>query len=408
MSKLNEKKLRQDFPIFKKLIYGKPLVYLDNAATTQKPNQVLDAEKYFYTEQNANIHRGLYYLANQADVVYEKARAVVQNFINAKEQTEIVFTSGATAAINLVAQSYGQSHFENGEIIISSLMEHHSNIVPWQLIGARRQNKLIPTNITEKGELDLEHYAELLKLQPKLVAICHVSNVLGTVNPIKKMIKMAHAVGALVLVDGSQAVANLSVDVQDLDCDFYVFSGHKIYAPTGIGVLYAKKAILEKMPPYQGGGGMITSVDFSKTEFSDLPARFEAGTPNIAGAIGLAAAINYLKKLGMENIEAHSRALRKYTLAQLTQITGIKIIGMAADAVGVISFVLAGVHPHDIGTVLDREGIAIRAGHHCAMPLMHYFDIPATTRVSFGVYNTRAEVEVLISAIKKVKSLFNN
>jgi cysteine desulfurase / selenocysteine lyase len=405
---LNFTKLREDFPILKQLIRGKPLIYFDSAATTQKPKAVLAAMEYYYTHDNSNVHRGLHTLAARADKDYEKARETVRKFINAHSLSEIIFTHGATDAINLVAHSYVLSNLKAGDKILLSAMEHHSNIVPWQLAGKIFGTQIEVVPISAQGEIDLESYARLLQLEPKLVAITQVSNVLGTVNPIKKMVAMAHAVGAKVLVDGAQAVGHMAVDVQDLDCDFYVFSGHKMYGPTGVGVLYGKVDLLEKMPPYQSGGGMIKSVSFAETRYADLPAKFEAGTPAIAEAVGLATAIDYLQALTFAAISKHEEDLINYTLKALSEIPDLTIIGTAKEHTGLVSFVFNKIHPHDVGTILDTEGIAVRAGHHCAMPLMDFFNIPATVRISFGVYNTLQEVDVLIQSITKIKRIFQN
>jgi cysteine desulfurase/selenocysteine lyase len=399
-------KLRQDFPLLQTKMRGKPLTYLDSAATSQKPQCVIDAISQYYTHDNANIHRGVYELSERATQHYENARVTIQHFIHAKHAHEIIFVRGCTEAINLVAQSYGRSSFKaNDEIIISGL-EHHSNIVPWQLlceqVGAIL--KVIPIN--DAGEVDLECYQQLFSDKTKLVAFSHTSNALGTILPAKHMIDIAHAHQVPVLLDGAQAVPHMPVDVVDLDCDFYVFSAHKAYAPTGVGVLYAKSALLEKMPPYQGGGDMIESVSFEKTTYNKLPYKFEAGTPNIAGVIGFGVAIDYLTTIGMQQIASHEQTLLTYATQQLLAIDGLRIIGTAKHKVGVISFVLDGIHPHDIATILDDKGIAIRAGHHCAMPLMHRFKVPATARASFGLYNSFADIDRLIQGIDEVKKVF--
>lgn len=399
--------IRNQFPILKQLIHGKPLIYFDNAATTQKPQCVIDTVTNYYLHDNANIHRGIHTLAERASIAYENARIKVQQFINAKSPDEIIFVRGTTEAINLVAQSYGQKNFKENDEIILSTMEHHSNLVPWQLIAEKTGAKLQVINIFDNGELDLEHFKSLLNDRTKMLAITHVSNTLGTINPIKKMIKMAHKHNVPVLVDGAQSIAHLKIDVQDLDCDFFAFSGHKLYAPTGIGVLYGKQTLLDLMPPYQSGGGMIKTVTFEKTEFAELPRKFEAGTPNIEATIGLHTALDFLDKIGMDVISKHEDQLLKYANKKLSTINDLGIIGEAKNKTGVISLVFKNAHPHDVATILDSEGIAIRAGHHCNMPLMNHFNIPGTSRVSFGIYNTEEEIDVLISAIQKVKKFFD-
>lgn len=402
MSKKIEK-IRTQFPILKQLINGKPLVYLDNAATTQKPKRVIEAIGNYYTTSNAAVYRGVHTLSERATALYENARTTVREFINAKLNEEIIFVRGTTEAINLVAQSYGKNFKANDEIIITAL-EHHSNIVPWQMIAEKTKAKLQVVALTDDHAVDLNHYKKLLNERTKIVAITHVSNALGNVLPIKEMINLARQLNIPVLVDGAQAIAHLSVDVQDLDCDFYVFSGHKMYAPDGIGVLYGKTKLLEKMPPYQGGGGMIKTVNFTKTTYADLPQKFEAGTPNVSGAIGLMAAIEFLKEVGTQ-IFAHEENLTNYAKQKLAEINELKIIGIP-PSLSVISFTLDKIHPHDAGTILNSEGIAIRAGHHCAMPLMEYLGLAATTRASFGAYNTEAEVDILVAGIKKVLTIF--
>lgn len=400
-------KLRQDFPILAKKINNRELVYLDNAATTQKPKQVIQAIDDYYLTMNANIHRGVHTLAERSTHAYESVREKFKNFINAKSANEIIFVRGCTEAINLVAASFGRANFEAGDEIVISMAEHHSNIVPWQLINEQTGAKLKVININNQGEIDLEHYASLLNSKTKMVAVAHVSNVLGTLNPVKTMIQMAHAKNIPFLVDGAQAIPHLPVDVQDLDCDFYTVSGHKMYAPMGIGVLYGKEKFLDKMPPYQGGGSMISKVTFAKTEYAALPLKFEAGTPNVEGVIGLGAAIDYLKATGMQNIAEHGNYLMQYATNKLNAIANLRIIGAAKDKVAVISFILDDIHPHDIATVLNEEGIAIRAGHHCAMPLMEHFKIPATARVSFGLYNNLEEIDELVKGVEKVKQFFH-
>jgi cysteine desulfurase/selenocysteine lyase len=403
---LDLRRIRNDFPILQQQVHGKPLAYLDNAATTQKPREVIDALSRYYSADNANIHRGVHQLAERATRQYEEARVKAQHWINASDAREIVFVRGATEAINLVAQTYGRSNIDSaGEVIISAL-EHHSNIVPWQLLCEEKGARLRVVPINDRGEVLLDSFKELLNEKTRLVAIAHVSNALGTINPIREMIRMAHSQNAPVLIDGAQAVPHLEVDVQDLDCDFYAFSGHKMYGPTGIGVLYGKKSLLEKMPPYQGGGDMIRSVTFEKTLYNDIPYKFEAGTPNIAGVIGLGAAIDYLAEVGMSNISAYEEQLLSYAEREISRIEGVRIVGTASKKASVNSFVIEGIHPHDVGTILDREGIAVRTGHHCAQPVMDRFGIPATTRASLAFYNTTQEIDRLVAGIVRVKELF--
>jgi cysteine desulfurase/selenocysteine lyase len=397
---------RRDFPILQQQVYGHPLVYLDNAATSQKPRAVIDAISRYYESGNANIHRGVHFLSEHATEEHEAARRTVQAFLNAADKREIIFVRSATEAINLVAQSYGRKHVGAGDEVLITAMEHHSNIVPWQILCEEKGARLRVLPINERGELRMEELPKLLTPKTKLVAVTHVSNALGSINPIRKIVEMAHSLNIPVLVDGAQAVPHLKVDVQQLDADFYVFSGHKVYGPTGIGVLYGKRALLEAMPPYQGGGDMIRSVTFEKTIYNDLPYKFEAGTPNIGGAIGLGVAIDYITRLGIDNVAAHEHELLLYGTEALTGIPGIRLIGTAAEKAAVISFVLEGIHPHDIGTILDREGIAIRTGHHCAQPVMQCFGVPATARASFALYNTRQEIDVLVKGIQKVKEIF--
>lgn len=402
---LDVMRLRRDFPILRQTVNGKPLVYLDSAATSQKPQSVIDCEAYYYAALNANIHRGVHTLSQLATDAYEAARDTVQGLINAARREEIVFVRGTTEAINLVAASYGQRLRPGDEILISA-MEHHSNIVPWQLACERTGAILRVAPINDAGELLLDAFERLLGPRTRLVAVTHLSNALGTVNPVRYLIELAHAKGVPVLVDGAQAVPHLNVDVQALDCDFYAFSGHKLYGPTGIGVLYGKAALLDVMPPYQGGGDMIREVTFRRTTYNELPFKFEAGTPNIAGVIGLGAAIGYVSAVGLDAIAAHEHALLAYATGQAAQIAGLRIIGTAADKASILSFVLDGVHPHDAGTILDVEGVAVRAGHHCAMPVMERFDVPATVRASFALYNTREEVDALFRAVCKAQEVF--
>jgi cysteine desulfurase/selenocysteine lyase len=397
---------RDDFPILQTSVHGKPLVYLDNAATTQKPCSVIEAENHYYRNDNANVHRGIHALSQRATDAFEAARVKVQQLINAASSNEIIFVRGTTEAINLVAQSYGRGRFQAGDEIIISQMEHHSNIVPWQILceqtGANL--RIIPVNTI--GELEFEAYNRLLGPRTRLVAVGHVSNALGTINPVRAIIDLAHSRGVPVLLDGAQAIAHLPVDVQALDCDFYAFSGHKLYGPTGVGVLYAKSALLEAMPPYQGGGDMIRSVSFEGTTYNTIPYKFEAGTPNIAGVIGLGAAVDYIRGIGFDALLAHEHALLTYATEAVGAIAGLHIIGNAQEKIGILSFVLDGVHAHDIGTILDRQGVAIRTGHHCTMPLMERLGIAATARASFALYNTKSEIDKLVAAIYEVKGLF--
>ncbi len=397
---------RQDFPLLQRTVYGKPIVYLDNAATTQKPTAVVAALQHYYTECTSNVHRGVYYLSEQATQLYEEARRTVQRFLGAAEAAEIVFVRGTTEAINLVAHCLGRTRIRPGSEILLTYMEHHSNIVPWQLVAEQTGARLRVLPITPDGELMLEAYPELLTERTAVVAVVHVSNSLGTINPVAELIQIAHERGIPVLVDGAQAVAHMPVDVQQLDCDFYAFSGHKIYGPTGIGVLYAKRHWLEEFPPYQGGGDMIRRVTFERTLYNDVPYKFEAGTPNIAGAIGLKAALEYVQQCGLERIAAHEHELLRYATERLQELPGVRLIGTAQRKAAIISFVIEGVHPHDVGTILDREGIAIRVGHHCTQPVMEFFGVPATSRVSFGLYNTFEEVDQLVEALWKVIRLF--
>ena len=405
-SRFDVERVRADFPILKRDVRGKRLVYLDNAATTQKPQSVIDRIVRYYSEENSNVHRGVHYLSEVATAAYEGSRTTVARFLNARDEKEIIFTRGTTDGINLVASAWGRTNVRSGDEVLISAIEHHSNIVPWQMLcdekGARL--RIIPVN--DAGELLLDEYAGMLTPRTKLVAIGHASNALGTINPIRKMIAMAHQNGSVVVIDGAQGVPHLRVDVQDLDCDFYAFSSHKIYGPTGVGVLYGKESILNAMPPYQGGGDMILSVSFEKTTYNALPYKFEAGTPNIAGVIGMAAAIDYMNSVGIEAIGAHEHDLLLYATERLQEIEGLRIIGTAAVKASVISFTLEGVHPHDIGTILDQKGIAIRTGHHCAQPLMMRFNVPATGRASFGMYNTREEADQLVAGLHDVIEVF--
>jgi cysteine desulfurase/selenocysteine lyase len=399
-------RIRRDFPILSRSVHGKPLVYLDNAATTQKPNAVIDRIVRYYREENANVHRGVHYLSEIATSAYESVRTVVKKTINARSEKEIVFNGGTTEGINLVAYAWGRKNVAAGDEIIISAIEHHSDIVPWQMLCQATGATLRIIPVSDEGELLLDDYAKLLSPRTKLVAVGHASNALGTINPVKKIAEMAHAYGAIVVIDGAQGIPHLRIDVQDIDCDFYTFSAHKVYGPTGSGVLYGKEALLEAMPPYEGGGDMILSVSFEKTTYNALPYKFEAGTPDIAGVIAMGAALEYVASIGVENIVAHEHELLLYATKRLQEIDRLRIIGTAAHKAAVISFVLEGVHPHDIGTILDQEGIAIRTGHHCAQPLMLRYNIPATGRASFAMYNTREEVDALVAGIGKVLEVF--
>ena len=401
--RFNVEKVRSDFPILRDRVHGRPLVYLDNAATSQKPDAVIDAITRYYRHQNANIHRGVHQLSQQATEAYEAARAAVQSFIHAASPGEIIFVRGTTEAINLVAQTYGRRHVGPGDEVLITAMEHHSNIVPWQILCEEKGAKLRVAPMNERGELLLDEFEKLLSPRTRIVAIAHVSNALGSINPVKQIVRMAHARNIPVLVDGAQAVPHMSVDVRDLDCDFYALSAHKMYAPTGIGVLYGKARLLDEMPPYQGGGDMISSVTFEKTLYNKVPHKFEAGTPDIAGVIGLGAAISYLESLGMDAIAAREHELLVYATDRIAAISGVRLIGTAREKAGVLSFVLDDIHPHDIGTILDQDGVAVRTGHHCAQPVMDIFRIPATVRASLGLYNTEEEIDALVKSIERVK-----
>lgn len=400
-------RVRQDFPILRQTVHGKPLIYLDNAATSQKPQSVIDAMIRFYTHDCANVHRGVYLLSERATDSYEAARGKVQRFLNAADVREIVFVRGATEGINLVAHTFVKPRLAEGDEVLITAMEHHSNIVPWQIVTGERAAHLRVAPINDRGELILEEFERLLGPRTRFVAVTHVSNALGSINPVSRIVEMAHAHGVPVLIDGAQAVPHAKVDMQDLNCDFYVFSGHKVYGPTGIGVLYGKAAHLEAMPPYQGGGDMIRSVTFENTEYNVPPYKFEAGTPNIAGAIGLGAAIDYVESVGMADITAHEGELLCHATGALGAIPDVHIVGTSRRKAAVISFVLEGVHAHDVATVLDQEGIAVRAGHHCAQPVMERFGLAATARASFAMYNTIEEVDALARAIAKVKEIFD-
>ncbi len=400
-------KIREDFPILRQKVHGKPLVYLDNASTSQKPQVVIDTLNRYYTAENSNIHRGVHYLSQQATQEYEGARSKVRKFLNASDDREIIFVRGTTEAINLVAQSYSRKYIGEGDEIIISAMEHHSNIVPWQIICQERGAYLRVIPMNDDGELLMDEYEKLLSPRTRLVSIVHVSNSLGTINPIKQVVKMAHSHGAPVLVDGAQSIPHMPIDVREIGCDFFAFSGHKLYGPTGIGVLYGKAELLESMPPYQGGGDMIRSVTFEKTTYNVLPYKFEAGTPNIAGGIGLGAAIDYIMNVGLDRISAYERELLEYGTERLSSVSGLRLIGTAREKGGILSFVLEGVHPHDIGTILDSEGIAVRTGHHCTQPVMDRFGIPATARASLAFYNTKEEIDALVRGIDKVIEVFS-
>jgi len=403
---LDVQAVREDFPGLNVKVRGKPLIYLDNAATSQKPQAVLDALRRFYTEECSNVHRGVHTLSERATEDYEGARNKVRGLLNARQNREIIFLRGTTEGINLVAQSYGRTRLKADDEVLITAMEHHSNIVPWQILCQQTGAVLRVVPINDDGELLLDEFEKLLNSRTRLVAVTHVSNALGTINPVRQIIERARKWNARVVVDGAQATPHLRVDVQELDCDFYAFSGHKVYGPTGIGVLYGKSELLEAMPPYQGGGDMILSVTFEKTIYNEIPHKFEAGTPNIAGAIGLGAAIDYVSAIGFARIAAFEHQLLAYATDALRQIPGLRIIGTAKQKAAVISFVLNGVHPHDIGTILDGEGIAVRTGHHCAQPVMQRFGVPATTRASFGLYNTREEVDALRAGLQKVAEIF--
>jgi cysteine desulfurase/selenocysteine lyase len=404
--RLDVDKVRADFPILKQKIHGKPLVYLDNGATSQKPQVVVEALNRYYTAENSNIHRGVHFLSEQATAAYEAARQKIKRFVNAPSEQEIIFVRGTTEAINLVAQSYGRTFLKPGDEIIVSAMEHHSNIVPWQILCEQTGARLRVIPINHDGELVLDEYRRLLSQKTKLVSVTHVSNALGTIVPVKEMVRLAHERQVPVLVDGAQAVPHLKVDVQDLDCDFYAFSGHKLFGPTGVGILYGRSDLLEAMPPYQGGGDMISLVTFEKTHYNVLPYKFEAGTPHIAGGIGLGAAVDYLESLDWQQVAAHEHSLLSHATAALSDIDGLRIIGTAKEKVGVVSFVFDHVHAHDVGTILDQEGVAVRAGHHCAMPVMQRFGVPATTRASFALYNTLQEIDVLVRGVHRALKVF--
>ncbi|MEN8260200.1 MAG: cysteine desulfurase [Pseudomonadota bacterium] len=406
LDRYDVKGIREDFPILKEIVRGKPLVYLDNAATSQKPRQVIDCISHFYTHDYSNVHRGVHTLSERATAAYEGAREKVRRFVNAGSTKEIIFVRGTTEAINLVAQTFGRTNIREGDEIVITAMEHHSNIVPWQILCKQTGAVLKVAPINEEGELVFEAFEALLSNRTKLVSVVHMSNALGTINPVKAIVDAAHARNIPVLLDGAQAMPHMAVDVQALNCDFYAFSGHKLYAPSGIGVLYGKESLLEAMPPYQGGGDMIRRVTFEETEYNTLPYKFEAGTPSIVDTVGLGAAIDYLGKVGMGTVARYEHELLQYATAKARNISGLRLVGTARDKGAILSFVLEKVHPHDIGTVLDHFGIAVRAGHHCAMPVMDFFGVPATARASFAMYNTFEEVDVLMEGIEQVIEVF--
>jgi cysteine desulfurase/selenocysteine lyase len=392
--------IRAQFPILKRSVNGKKLVYFDNGATSQKPQSVIDEIKKYYTFENANIHRGVHFLSQEATTKYEQARETIQHYIHAKESCEVIFTKGTTDSINLVASSFGET-LQKGDEILISYMEHHSNIVPWQMLCNRKGLTLKVIPIHDNGELNLEEFEKQLTEKTKLLSITHVSNTLGTINPVIYLIKKAHVVGAKVLLDGAQSIQHFPINVQELDCDFFAFSGHKVFGPTGVGVLYGKKEILENLPPYQGGGDMISKVTFEKTTYNDLPHKFEAGTPHISGGIALGKAFEFLNNLNLETVKNYEHSLLKYAEEKLMQIDGLKIIGTAENKASVVSFVIDGIHPFDVGTLLDKQGIAVRTGHHCTQPLMDFFQIPGTIRASFAMYNTFEEIDLFITALKR-------
>ena len=398
---MNINDIRAQFPVLDQQVYGKPLVYLDNAATTQKPLCVIDRERDYYLHENCNIHRGVHYLSQKATEAYEHARQTVADFIHARESREIVFTRGTTESLNLLATAFEHLLINEGDKVLVTAMEHHSNLVPWQQMIQRHHGQLLVVPMDDKGVLDMDRYEALLKEGPKVVSIAHISNVLGTINPIKQIIAMAHNYGIPVVIDGAQSIAHHPIDVQDLDCDFFVFSGHKMYAPMGIGGLYGKAEWLEKLPPYQFGGEMVDTVSFEKTTFNVLPFKFEAGTPNVGAALGLETAIQFLQSLDRKEVEAHETQLLQFAIHQLSEIEGIRFIGQAEQRSGLVSFIIEGVHPYDLGTIIDKMGVAVRTGHHCAEPVMTRFGIPGTVRASFALYNTMEEVDVFVNAVKK-------
>jgi cysteine desulfurase/selenocysteine lyase len=398
--------LREDFPVLKQTVHGKPLVYLDSAATAQKPTVVVDAIRRFHEVDCANIHRGVHELSQRSTAAYEETRDKVRHFLHAKSNEELIFVRGTTEGINLVSSSWGRKNVQAGDEIVITAMEHHSNIVPWQMLCEEKSARLRVVPMNQRGELILEEYEKLLNPRTRMVAFAHVSNALGTINPVRQMIQMAHNAGALTLVDGAQSTPHIQVDVQALDADFYTMSGHKVFGPTGVGMLYGKLKLLEAMPPYQGGGDMIKVVTFEKTTYADLPYKFEAGTPNIAGGIGLGAALDYVNRIGIDNIAAYEHQLLEYGTEKLSAIPGLRLIGTAREKASVLAFVMDGIHPHDIGTVLDQQGIAVRTGHHCAQPVMDFFNVPATTRASLAFYNTFGEIDALVAGLHKVQEIF--
>jgi cysteine desulfurase/selenocysteine lyase len=403
---LDVARIREDFPILRRRIRGKPLVYLDNAATSQKPQAVIDAITRFYALENANIHRGVHYLSEQATLAYDQVREKTARFLNAPSSQEVIFTRGTTDGINLVAQSYARTFLKAGDEMLITGMEHHSNIVPWQLVCEQTGAVLRAAPISDSGELDMEGFERLLSDRTRFVSVVHLSNALGTINPIKRVVELAHARDIPVLVDGAQSAPHLTVDLQELDCDFFAFSGHKLFGPTGVGILYGKQSLLDRMPPYQGGGDMIATVTLERSTWAPLPAKFEAGTPMIAQVMGLGAALDYVNGVGLERIRAWEHQLLSYATARVSEVEGLQVIGTARNKASVLAFVMEGIHPHDIGTILDDEGVAIRAGHHCAQPVMQRFGVPATARASFAFYNTVAEVDILVDGLKRVKKMF--
>ena len=405
---LDAERILRDFPILQTRVHGRRLAYLDNAATTQKPLSVIERIRHYYLAENSNVHRGVHHLSQVATDAYEASRRKIQRFINARRESEVVFVRGATEGVNLVAQTLGRQRLSAGDEVLITAMEHHSNIVPWQLLCEQTGARLRVIPMSERGELRLEELYTLIGAHTRLVAVVHVSNALGTVNPVEEIIRIAHTAEIPVLVDAAQSVPHLGIDVQALDADFVVFSGHKMYGPTGIGVVYGKQEYLESMPPYQGGGDMIASVTFEKTTYNELPYKFEAGTPNIAGAIGLGAAVDYLESVGMENIQAHEERLLDYTHRALSELPDVRIIGTAERKAGVVSFVMDGIHPHDLGTVLDQLGVAIRTGHHCAQPVMDFFGVPATARASLAFYNVPDDIDLLVQGLKEAREVFTS
>ncbi len=397
--------IRKQFPVLDQLVYGKPLVYFDNAATTQKPLCVIERERDYYLHENCNIHRGVHYLSQMATEAYENARKTVAQFVNARQPQEIVFTRGTTESLNLLATSLGQLLVNQGDKVVVSAMEHHSNMVPWQQMIQAKKGELLVIRMDKKGVLDLNHYEELLKQKPKIVSITHISNTLGTVNPVKEMVAMAHKYDIPVIIDGAQSMAHQVIDVQDLDCDFYVFSGHKMYAPMGIGGLYGKMEWLEKMPPYQFGGEMVDTVSFEKTTFNKVPFKFEAGTPNVGAALGLETAVKFIQSFDRQEVEAYEDELLRYAIEGLSSVEGMRFIGEAPKRNGLVSFVIDGIHPYDLGTIIDKMGVAVRTGHHCAEPVMTFFGIPGTVRASFAMYNTKEEIDIFVKAVEKAANM---